>query len=81
MNAIELKNGAIKWLEAQSRIVKKRPHPFTPKEVAEAVGGAYTLLGGNVAKQIVDELVRRGINIRYVNNTKPCKFELLPAKS
>ena len=77
MNQVELKNKAIVWLTAKSKTVKTRPHQFTPKEVAEAVGGSYTSLGGRLAEQVVDELLQRGVNIRYVNNTRPCQFELL----
>jgi hypothetical protein len=78
MNQVELKNKAITWLAAASKIVKARPHSFTPKEVATAVGGAYTALGGMLGEQVVEELRQQGVNIRYVNNTRPRKFEFLP---
>lgn len=77
MNQVELKNKAILWLVAKSKSIKKRPHPFTPKEVAEAVGGSFTMLGGHLADEIVAEVRMQGIPIRYVNNTRPCKFELM----
>jgi hypothetical protein len=75
MNHVELKNAAIHWLVAQSTIYKGRPHAFTPKEVAEAIGGAYTALG-SVADEVSAELVRRGISIRYKRVGNRRYFEL-----
>ena len=75
MSHVELKNAAIQWLGTQSTIYKGRPHAFTPKEVAEAIGGAYTALGF-VAEEVTDELVRRGISIRYKRVGNRRYFEL-----
>lgn len=65
MGEVELKNKSIFWLELQSRKFKTRPQSFTPKEVADAVGGAYTSLG-KVADQIVNELLARGVKVSYL---------------
>ena len=81
MNKVELKNKAIAWLAEKSKTVKTRPHAFTPKEVAEAVGGSYTILGGHLAIEVADELCQQGISIRYLNNTRPRQFKLLAEKS
>jgi len=76
MKSTELKNKAIAWLEAQSKTFKTRPQSYTPKEVAEAVGGAYGAIG-KIAGQIVSELVARGITIQYIRNGNSRRF-LLP---
>jgi hypothetical protein len=78
MNQIELKNKAIEWLTEKAATIKMRPHAFTPKEVAEAIGGSYTQLGGRLANEVVEEIRQRGINIQYLNNTRPRQFKLLP---
>ena len=76
MNEIELRNHAIDLLEKYSKRFKSRPHSFTPKEIAEEIGGAYSTLG-KVADAVVSELKARGVRIAYrrVGN-KRC-FELL----
>ena len=76
MNDTELKNKAINWLEKQSKICKTRPYPFRPKEVADAILGAYTALG-RVAKEVVAELEARGVKARYVQQGNKRFFELL----
>lgn len=81
MNQVELKNKSLVWLTEKSKTIKTRPHSFTPKEVAQAVGGAYTLLGGRLAIEIVDELRQHGISIRYLQNARPCRFELFIEKA
>jgi hypothetical protein len=75
MNHTELKNTAIQWLEQQSIVFKSRPQSFTPKEVAEAIGGAYTALGV-VAESVAAELTFRGINIQYKRVGNKRYFEL-----
>lgn len=75
MNDSELKNKAIAWLNEQNKICKTRPYSFKPKEVAEAIFGAYTALG-RVAQEVVDELNRRGIEIRYRKVGNKRFFEL-----
>lgn len=76
MNEIELTNKAIEWLQARSRTIKRRPHPFTPKEVTDEVGG-YPGTLGKVADTVIAELLQRGIAIRYVRTGKSRYFELL----
>lgn len=76
MNQTELHNSAVTWLVRQSQNFKLRPHRFTPKEVAEAVGGAYTLLG-RVADKVAAELTARAIPTRYMKVGLRRYFELL----
>ena len=76
MNEIELTNKVIEWLHAKSKVIKRRPHPFTPKEITDEVGG-YPGTLGKVADAIVAELLQRGVGIRYVRTGKARRFELL----
>lgn len=76
MTETELKNKVISWFEAQNIKFKNRPCRFTPKEVAEAVGGAYGSLG-KVSESVVSELVGRSIKIRYLCIGNRRYFELL----
>ena len=75
MNETELKNKAVAWLQLQDRQFKLRPQRFRPKEVAEAVGGAYGILG-RIASKVVEELSARGLQIRYVRTKSSVFFEL-----
>lgn len=77
MNETELRNGAIRWLGRQSKVVKLRPHPFTPTEITKEVGG-YPGTLGKIADEIVSELLARGIKIRYLRAGRKRFFELLP---
>jgi hypothetical protein len=76
MNETELHNKSVAWLELQDRRFKLRPQRFRPKEVADAVGGAYGILG-RIANKVVSELNARGISIRYVRTKSSVYFELL----
>ena len=76
MNNIELKDNAIVWLEKQSKIYKTRPYLFKPKEVADAISGAYTALG-HVAPEVVDGLKARGVKVRYRKDGNKRFFVLL----
>lgn len=76
MNHTELTNKAIQWLDAQHHIVQCRPHSYAPKEIADAIGGAYTALGG-VADAVVTELRARGVDIRYERINNKRRFTLL----
>jgi hypothetical protein len=76
VNQTELHNAAVAWLVQQSRTFKLRPNRFTPKEVAEAVGGGYTLLG-RIAEKVAAEVTARGIPARYVKTGLKRHFELL----
>ena len=76
MTETELNNKSVTWLELQDRRFKLRPQQFRPKEVAEAVGGAYGILG-RIADDVVAELRARGVQIRYVRTKSKVYFELL----
>lgn len=76
MKQPELKRKAADWLESESKKHKTRPQKFTPKEVADSVGG-YAGTLGNVASEVVEELAARGIKARYVRQGTKCFFELL----
>ncbi len=75
MKKDELKRKAIAWLESKSKEFKTRPHSFSPKEVADAVGG-YAGSLGKVADAVVDELLSRNINIRYLRSGNKRSFDL-----
>lgn len=75
MKNSELKNKAIEWLETQSKTFKTRPQSYTPKEVAEAVGGAYGAIG-KIADLIVPELVARGVSFQYMKIGNSRRFLL-----
>jgi hypothetical protein len=76
MNETELRNAAIRWLSDQSKIIKLRPHPFTPTEVTREVGG-YPGTLGKIADVVVSELRAQGVNVRYVRSARTRFFELL----
>ena len=75
MTESELHNKSVAWLELQNRQFKSRPQRFRPKEVAEAVGGAYGILG-RIANKVVLELSAREVQIRYVRTPSSVYFEL-----
>ena len=64
MNEIELKNSAIRWLSKFAKEHISRPQKVTPKELAEAVGGAYTSVG-KIAESITAELLAQGCCVSY----------------
>ena len=76
MRNSELLNLAITRLLELNETYKIRPKKFTPKEIAEAVGGSYTALG-HVALQVERELRARGVQIQYVRIGSRRFFELL----
>jgi len=76
MKEEKLKRKATEWLETKSKEFKTRPHSFTPKEVADAVGG-YAGSLGKVATEVVTELNLRGVNIKYSRSGNKRSFELL----
>lgn len=75
MKNIELQNKAIIWLEIQSKTFRTRPQNYTPKEVAEGVGGTYGAVG-KIADAVVKELTARGIAIEYLKIGNSRKFHL-----
>ena len=76
MNNDELLRKSVDWLELESKKNKSRPQQFTPREVAEAVGG-YTPAMGKVADQIVTELRMRGCKCSYLKKNDKRFFRLL----
>lgn len=75
MNENELKRKAVEWLESESKKYKTRPQSFTPKEVADSVGG-YAASLGKVASAVAEELNTRGISTRYLRPGNKRFFEL-----
>lgn len=61
----EQKHKAVEWLWQQSHICKTRPYRFTPKQVADAIGGGYTAIG-RIQGEIIAELEARGLEIKYL---------------
>lgn len=65
MSNVELKNMVIEWLQGIDKKFIVRPCRFTPKEVADAVGGVHTAVG-KIAEDVVLELSARGVRICYL---------------
>ncbi len=77
MGQHEQKIAAVEWLRKQAKECQSKPcRRFTPKQVAEGIGGAYTAIGGKVADEIVDELRLRGIAADYIRVGKKLFFVL-----
>ena len=71
---------AVEWLRMKSKDCKSDPcRRFTPKQVAEGIGGAYTAIGGKVADAIVKELNLCGISAGYIRDGKKLFFVLRKA--
>ena len=78
MGQHEQKVAAIAWLKKKSTECKTAPfRRFTPKQVAEGIGGAYTAIGGKIANEIVAELRLCGVSADYIRVGKKRFFELL----
>lgn len=75
MGHSEQKHKAVEWLYCQTRTCKTRPYRFTPKQVSDAIGGGYTVVG-IIQEEIICELTARGINIRYLKIGGKRFFEL-----
>ena len=75
MTDSELANKAIEHLARLDKTNKRRPRPFGPKEITDAIGGVHTAIG-RVADQIVIELKARGVKIEYVRSGNKRHFEL-----
>lgn len=73
MSEIELINKVIDWFIKMNIEIKGRPHRYKPKEVADAVGGAYGSVG-KIADSVVSELVKRRVKIRYSREIKNKPF-------
>lgn len=68
---------AIEWLRKKAKECKSDPcRKFTPKQVAEGIGGAYTAIGGKVAYEIVAELRLCGITADYIREGRKLFFAL-----
>ena len=77
MGQHEQKIAAVEWLRKKAKESKTDPYRrFTPKQVADATGGAYTAIGGVVAKEIVNELILCGIPAAYIREGKKLFFVL-----
>lgn len=72
----EQKHKAVEWLWKQSMDCKTRPYRFTPKQVADAIGGVHTTIG-KIQGEIIAELKARGLKIQYLMPGKKRLFELL----
>lgn len=78
MRQHEQKHKAVEWLCKQAKDCKNKPYRrFTPKQVADEIGGVHTALGGRVAQEIVAELDARGIRANYIPVGNKRFFELL----
>lgn len=68
MKQHEQKIAALEWLMKKSKECRSEPFKrFTPKQVAEGIGGAYTAIGGKVANEIIAELRIRGVPSDYIS--------------
>lgn len=77
MGQHEQKLAAVEWLRKKAKECKSDPcRRFTPKQVAEGIGGAYTAIGGKVADEIVKELNLCGISADYIRNGRKLFFVL-----
>jgi hypothetical protein len=77
MGQHEQKIAAIEWLRKKAKECKSDPcRKFTPKQVAEGIGGAYTAIGGKVADEIVAELRLSGIAADYIREGRKLFFAL-----
>jgi hypothetical protein len=77
MGQHEQKIAAVQWLRKQANECKSEPcRRFTPKQVAEGIGGAYTAIGGKVADEIVKELNLCGIPADYIREGRKLYFVL-----
>lgn len=77
MNETELTNKAIAWLGMQCKS-STSTRLFTPKEVADAVGG-YAGSIGKVQSAVVAELIGQGFAVKYLAGKKPV-FQLAVRK-
>lgn len=78
MRQHEQKIAAIDWLSEKAMLCKSKScRKFTPKQVADGIGGAYTAIGGTVAQEIVTELNLRGIQSEYIRDGRKLYFVLL----
>jgi len=75
MNNIELKNKCVEYIFEKIRENKCFPIKFTPKEIADSVGG-YAGNVGRVSENIVKELKARGVNIQYIRKNDRRYFEI-----
>ena len=77
MGQHEQKIAAIEWLRKKAKECNSEPcRRFTPKQVADGIGGAYTAIGGKVAEEIVKELELCGIPADYIREGKKLFFVL-----
>lgn len=77
MRQHEQKIAAVEWLMKKSEECKSiQFRKFTPKQVAEGIGGSYTAIGGKVANSIVSELVLRGVPAEYLREGRKIFFFL-----
>jgi len=71
MGQHEQKIAAIEWLKMKAKECKSDPcRRFSPKQVAEGIGGSYTVIGGKVAEEIAAELSLCGVPAEYTKGRK-----------
>jgi hypothetical protein len=75
MTHTELQNIVVSWFQQQSMSCKERPCRFKPMEITNVIGGAYTSLG-RIQKEVVGELSKQEIKIRYIIIGNERFFEL-----